>query len=68
MQFFKCANGKLVNPSLVTSCYYRRVENKYIAVFQHPGGSCTEVTFDRETSAEREIERFVNTAARTTRV
>ena len=58
MKLFECADGRLVNPEMVTNCYHRKVENKYIAVFKYPCGDRTEIMFDRATYAEGEIKAF----------
>ncbi len=59
MKFFKTADGRFINPQLVTYCYATTTETRVLARFFFQDDSVN-VFFDSISYAESEIKAFLN--------
>lgn len=61
MKLYKIADGSgYINPQLVTKCYYRACENRYLTVFMFQGGDCVEIISTTEKAAKAYLDHFVD--------
>lgn len=68
MKFFETADGRLINPRLVTNCYSVTVDCRHLARFFFANDYSVDVSFESKSYSDGEIKAFeIHCAERTMR-